>query len=210
MEKEIREEIAVYGGLVYAQGLVSGASGNLSARVDEDHILITPSGCHKGMLDPGDLLLYNLKTCQTIGETKIKPSSEIRMHTFVYQHRPDVQAVIHAHPPYAVALSVAGISLEALVLPEVILAMGAIVDCGYATPTTENVVHAMKQPVRTGHNALILARHGSVTLGETMQEAFCRLEIVEHVAKVTAIARSMGKVSPLPQKEIDELKNLIS
>ena len=210
MEKEIREEIAVYGGLVYAQGLVSGASGNLSARVDEDHILITPSGCHKGMLDPGDLLLYNLKTCQTIGETKIKPSSEIRMHTFVYQHRPDVQAVIHAHPPYAVALSVAGISLEALVLPEVILAMGAIVDCGYATPTTENVVHAMKQPVRTGHNALILARHGSVTLGKTMQEAFCRLEIVEHVAKVTAIARSMGKVSPLPQKEIDELKNLIS
>ena len=208
MEKEIREEIAVYGGLVYAQGLVSGASGNLSARVDKDHILITPSGCHKGMLDPRDLLLYNLKTCQTIGETKIKPSSEIRMHTFVYQHRPDVQAVIHAHPPYAVALSVAGISLEALVLPEVILAMGAIVDCGYATPTTENVVHAMKQPVRTGHNALILVRHGSVTLGETMQEAFCRLEIVEHVAKVTAIARSMGKVSPLPQKEIDELKNI--
>lgn len=208
MEKEIRKEIAVYGGLVYAQGLVSGASGNLSARVDEDHILITPSGCHKGMLDPRDLLLYNLKTCQTIGETKIKPSSEIRMHTFVYQHRPDVQAVIHAHPPYAVALSVAGISLEALVLPEVILAMGAIVDCGYATPTTENVVHAMKQPVRTGHNALILARHGSVTLGETMQEAFCRLEIVEHVAKVTAIARSMGKVSPLPQKEIDGLKNI--
>ena len=210
MEKEIREEIAVYGGLVYAQGLVSGASGNLSARVDEDHILITPSGCHKGMLDPRDLLLYNLKTCQTIGETKIKPSSEIRMHTFVYQHRPDVQAVIHAHPPYAVALSVAGISLEALVLPEVILAMGAIVDCGYATPTTENVVHAMKQPVRTGHNALVLARHGSVTLGKTMQEAFCRLEIVEHVAKVTAIARSMGKVSPLPSKEIDELKKLIS
>lgn len=210
MEKEIREEIAVYGGLVYAQGLVSGASGNLSARVDEDHILITPSGCHKGMLDPRDLLLYNLKTCQTIGETKIKPSSEIRMHTFVYQHRPDVQAVIHAHPPYAVALSVAGISLEALVLPEVILAMGAIVDCGYATPTTENVVHAIKQPVRTGHNALVLARHGSVTLGETMQEAFCRLEIVEHVAKVTAIARSMGKVSPLPSKEIDELKKLIS
>ena len=210
MEKEIREEIAVYGGLVYAQGLVSGASGNLSARVDEDHILITPSGCHKGMLDPRDLLLYNLRTCQTIGETKIKPSSEIRMHTFVYQHRPDVQAVIHAHPPYAVALSVAGISLEALVLPEVILAMGAIVDCGYATPTTENVVHTMKQPIRAGHNALILVRHGSVTLGKTMQEAFCRLEIVEHVAKVTAIARSMGKVSPLPPKEIDKLKNLIS
>ena len=205
MEKEIRGEIAAYGGLVYAQGLVSGASGNLSARVDEDHILVTPSGCHKGMLDATDLLLYNMKTCQTVGETKIKPSSEIRMHTFVYQHRPDVQAVIHAHPPYAVALSVAEISLEAVILPEVVLTLGAIVDCGYATPATENVVQAMKQAVQEGHNALILARHGSVTLGKTMQEAFCRLETLEHVAKVTAIAGSIGKVSPLPQKEIDEL-----
>ena len=209
-EKEIREEIAVYGRLVYAQGLVSGASGNISARVDEDHILITPSGCHKGMLDAADLLLYNLKTCQTVGETKINPSSEIRMHTFVYQHRPDVQAVIHAHPPYAVALSVAGISLDAVVLPEVVLALGAIVDCGYATPTTEKVVHAMKLPVQAGRNALILARHGSVTLGKTMQEAFCRLEILEHVAKVTAIARSVDKVTPLHRKEIDQLKKLIS
>lgn len=209
-ETEIREEIAAYGGLVYAQGLVSGASGNLSARVDEDHILITPSGCHKGMLDPGDLLLCHMKTGQTVGETRIKPSSEIRMHTFVYQHRPDVQAVIHAHPPYAVSLSVAGVSLEAVVLPEVVLSLGVIVDCGYATPTTEKVVHAMKQPVHAGGNALILARHGSVTFGKTMQEAFCRLEMVEHVAKVTAIARSIDKLTPLPKEEIDELKKLIS
>ena len=209
-ETEIREEIAAYGRLVYAQGLVSGASGNLSARVDEDHILITPGGCHKGMLDPGDLLLYHMKTGQTVGETRLKPSSEIRMHNFVYQHRPDVQAVIHAHPPYAVALSVAGVSLEALVLPEVVLSLGVIVDCGYATPATEKVVHAMKLPVHAGNNALILARHGSVTFGKTLQEAFCRLEMVEHVAKVTAIARSIDTLTPLPQKEIDELKKLIS
>ncbi len=209
IEKEIRKEIAAYGGLVYAQGLASGASGNLSARVDEDYILVTPSGCHKGMLHAADLLLYNMKTCQTAGETKIKPSSEIRMHTYVYRHRPDVQAVIHAHPPYVVALSVAGISLAEVVLPEVVLAIGAIVDCGYATPTTEDVVQVMKQPVQEGRNALILARHGSVTLGKTMQEAFCRLETVEHVAKVTAIARSIGNVSILPQEEINKLNKLV-
>jgi L-fuculose-phosphate aldolase len=210
MEKEIREEIAAYGGLVYAQGLASGASGNLSARVDEDHILVTPSGCHKGMLDAADLLLYNMKTCQTIGETKTEPSSEIRMHTYVYRHRPDVQAVIHAHPPYAVALSAAGVSLEEVVFPEVVLTLGVIVDCGYATPTTEDVVQVMKQPVQEGHNALILVRHGSVTLGKTMQEAFCRLETVEHVAKVTAIARPIGEVSTLSQEEINKLKKLTS
>jgi L-fuculose-phosphate aldolase len=207
-EKEIREEIVAYGGLAYAQGLVSGASGNLSARVDEDHILVTPSGCHKGMLNTADLLLYNIKTCQTVDKTRIKPSSEIRMHTYVYEHRPDIQAVIHAHPPHAVALSVAGISLEEIVLPEVILALGFIVDCGYATPTTEDVVQAMKRPLLEGHNALILARHGSVTLGKTMQEAFSRLETVEHVAKITAIARSFGKVHGLPKEEISKLKKL--
>ena len=209
MEKKIREEIAAYGGLVYAQGLVSGASGNLSARVDQDHILVTPSGCHKGMLRATDLLLYNIKTCQTVGEAKIKPSSEIRIHAYVYQHRPDVQAVIHAHPPYAVALSVAGISLQEVVLPEAILAVGVIVDCGYATPTTTDVVHALKQPIQEGHNAFILTRHGSVTLGKTMREAFCRLETVEHVAQVTAIARSVGNVTSLEQEEINKLKKLI-
>ena len=209
-EKEIREEIAAYGRLVYAQGLVSGASGNLSARVDAEHILVTPSGCHKGMLDATDLVLYDMQSCEVRGDSVCKPSSEIRMHTYVYQHRPDIQAVIHAHPPYAVALSVAGGSLQEVVLPEVVLAIGVIVDCGYATPTTEDVVHAMKQAVQEGHNALILARHGSVTMGKTMQEAFSGLETVEHVAKVTAIAKSLGTVTCLPQKEIDKLNKLIS
>ena len=206
-ETKIREEIAAYGRLLYAQGLVSGASGNLSARVDEDHILITPSGCHKGMLEAADVLLYNMNTCQTIGESAIEPSSEIRMHTFVYKHRPGVRAVIHAHPPYAVALSVAGVSLSEVVLPEVVLALGAIVDCGYATPTTEEVVQALRQPVQEGHNALVLARHGSVTLGKNMQEAFCRLETIEHAAKVTAIAHAAGKVTCLAQEDLCKLKN---
>jgi L-fuculose-phosphate aldolase len=206
-ETELREEIAAYGRLVYAQGLVSGASGNLSARIDEGHILITPSGCHKGMLEAADVLLYNLNTCQTTGGSGGKPSSEIHMHTFVYRHRPGVQAVIHAHPPYVVALSVAGISLSEVILPEVVLALGAIVDCGYATPTTEEVVQALGQPVQEGHNALVLARHGSVTLGKNMQEAFCRLETIEHVAKVTAIAHAAGKVTCLAQEDLCKLKN---
>jgi L-fuculose-phosphate aldolase len=206
-ETEIREEIAAYGRLLYAQGLVSGASGNLSARLDEDHILITPSGCHKGMLEAADALLYDMNTCRVIGSSGTKPSSEIRMHTFVYRHRPGVQAVIHAHPPYAVGLSVAGISLSEVILPEVVLAVGAIVDCGYATPTTEAVVQALQQPVQAGHNALVLARHGSVTLGKNMQEAFCRLETIEHAAKVTAIAHSVGRVTCLAQEDLRKLKN---
>jgi len=208
-ETGIRAEIAAYGKWVYAQGLLSGASGNLSMRVDMDHILITPSGCHKGMLNPADMLLYHMKSGRTVGKAMGKPSSEIRMHSYVYQHRPDVQAVIHAHPPYAVALTVAGVSLQEPVLPETVLAVGTIVDCGYATPTTEDVVLAMKQPVLDGHNALILARHGSVTLGNTMQEAFCRLELVEHVAKVTAIAKSVGKTTHLPQEEIKRLQAMV-
>lgn len=208
MEKEIREEIATYCKLAYEQGFVPGASGNLSGRLDEHLILITPSCSHKGMLKAADLLLFDIGSGKVIQKDMNEPSSEIRMHAHVYLQRPDVQAVIHAHPPYAVALSVIGMSLQEVVLPEAVLALGTIVDCGYATPTTEDVVRVMKQPVKEGVNALMLARHGSVTMGESIHEAFGRLETLEHVARVTAIAGSLCKIASLPQKEIKKLQKL--
>jgi len=208
MEKALREEISAYGRLVYAQGLTSGTSGNLSARLDANHILVTASGCHKGMLAEKDVLLYDLQSGKVISKTPCSPSSEIRMHACVYQHRPEIGAVIHAHPPYLVALSVANLSLQEVVLPEAVLALGAVVDCGYATPTTEDVIQAMKPYVQEGHTSFALARHGSVTIGKDMNEAFCRLETLEHVAKVTAIASAIDHVTFLPQQEVEKLKKI--
>ncbi len=208
MEKEIQEEIIAYGRLLYAQGLVSGASGNISVRLDADRILVTRSGCHKGMLTASDIVAYNTKSNRVVTEGSTKPSSEFRMHTHIYARQPKVQAVIHAHPPCAVALSVAGVSLEKVVLPETVLALGAIADCGYATPTTNDVVEIIKKPVLSGAKAMILARHGSVTTGSSLHEAFCRLETVEHLAKVISIAGSLGKIESLTSKEIKKLQKI--
>jgi L-fuculose-phosphate aldolase len=96
-----------------------------------------------------------------------------------------------------------------VVLPESVLTIGSIVDCGYATPTTEEVVNVMKPAIQDGHNAVILARHGSVTLGKSLEEAFNHLETLEHVAKVTAIAKSVGPLTGLPPKEINKLRKMI-
>ena len=212
MIKEIKAEAEIidHGRLAYEQGFISGASGNLSIRLDEKRILVTASGVHKGRLSKEDLILFDIQESRTIGAALQKPSSEIRMHAAVYHNREDVHAVIHAHPPYAVALSVVGMSLAEVVLPEAVLAIGPIVDCGYATPATEGVVKVLQPAIKNGHNAIVLKRHGSVTLGKTMVEAFNRLETLEHVAKVTAIAKSIGKVTGLPDNEVSKLLQLIS
>jgi L-fuculose-phosphate aldolase len=201
-------EIIEWGRLAYEKGLLSGASGNLSIRLSNNRILITPSGVSKGHLLQKDLIQYDLKKSKPVGAPGRKPSSEIRMHAFIYQHRKEVNAVLHAHPPYAVALSVAGVSLERAILPESLFAFGTPVICPYATPTTQDVVSAIRPAVLEGRPAMILARHGSITLGQTMAEAFMRLETLEHVAKVTAVARSIGKVTALSKKEIQKIENI--
>jgi L-fuculose-phosphate aldolase len=206
---QIKRELIEWGRIAYDKGFLDGASGNLSMRLSGQRILITPSGISKGRLKPDDLIQYDIQKEKSVGKAGRRPSSEIRMHTFIYQHRNDVQAVLHAHPVYAVALSVAGISLEKAILPESVFALGTIVTCPYATPTTQDVVDVIQTAVAAGHSALILARHGSITLGKTMEEALMRLETLEHVAKVTAVARFIGNVRALPKKEIQKIEKLL-
>jgi L-fuculose-phosphate aldolase len=196
--------------VAYEKGFLSGASGNLSIRLNSSQILITPSGISKGRLAQKDLIRYDIEKNKPIGKSAHKPSSEIRMHTFIYQHRKDVNAVLHAHPVYAVALSVAGISLEKPILPESVFALGSIVTCPYATPTTRDVVNSIRPSILAGRQAVILARHGTITLGKTMQEAYLCLETLEHVAKVTAVAHSIGKATALPKKEIQKIGQLLT
>jgi len=200
--------MTAYGELLYAQGLLTGASGNISTRLDAHRILITPGGCHKGMLTASELVVIDMKSGKVLSEGSAMPSSELRMHTYIYAQQPAVQAVIHAHPPYVVALGIAGVSLEKAILPESVLALGSIADCGYATPTTDAVVEAIMTPVQSGAKALVLDRHGSVTMGSNLHEAFCRLETLEHLAKVVAIAGSLNEIEGLPADEIKKLQKL--
>jgi L-fuculose-phosphate aldolase len=191
-----------------ARGLVAAMDGNVSCRVGETSILVTPSGKPKGELRPFDLLLVDHHGRVLAGEGK--PSSELRMHLLVYRERPDVSAIVHAHPSMLTAMTLAGIPFLSDALPEVRLTIGHVPTAPYATPTTDEVPASIA-PFVKGHQAILLERHGSLTLGKTMKEACYRLEKLEHAAHTLYYAGLLlGKVpSALPPEALERLDELV-
>ncbi len=187
-----------------ALGFFPGTSGNLSARLDDEHILLTPSARPKGQLHPEELLIVDLEGRVRQGMRGLRPTSEAPMHLEVYRQRADVEAVIHAHPAAAVALTVAGISLEEPILPEVLLLLGPVPTTAYATPSSEENRLAIADLIRD-HDVLLLARHGSLTLGRDLDEAAQRLEVLEHAAHTLLWAHMLGSVTPLPAEALSKL-----
>lgn len=204
-ESSIRNQIVEVGRKLAAKGLVAATDGNISFRIDTNKIVITPSGVHKGDLAVDDLILIDLDGKKLSGRGE--PSTETPMHTMVYKERGDVKAVIHAHPPCATALSVAGVTLAACVIPEVVITMGAIPTSEYATPCTEEGAEVIKELVRES-DAIILDRHGSLTIGENLEAAYFKLEKLEHAAHVTMMARLLGKIRVLSDEEVAKLVRL--
>lgn len=190
--------------MIYERGYIAGADGNVSVRVDADRVLVTPSGRHKGFLEPRDLVM--VAADGTIMEGA-RPTSELGMHLEIYRRRADVRAVVHAHPPHVVALSLAGVSLATHTLPELVFQVGSVRHAGYATPTTDEVVRAIRKPIQE-RDAVVLDRHGTVTVGRNLQEAFNLLETIEHTARIVWLARAIGPVHPLPAAEVERLCRL--
>jgi L-fuculose-phosphate aldolase len=197
----VREEAALRQELMWIcrrleeKGLIAATDGNVSCRIGEDQLLITPSGKSKGELQPEDFLVVDLR-----GETVSgagKPSSEIRMHLLVYQERPEIRAVVHAHPPLLTAFTLAGIPFMAEALPEVWMTIGPVPTAPYATPTTQEVPDSIIPFVKS-HQAILLERHGTLTLGKTAKEAYMRLEKLEHAAHTLLYARLLSSQSPTP------------
>ncbi|HJZ87902.1 MAG TPA: class II aldolase/adducin family protein [Polyangia bacterium] len=204
-EREIRRQIAELSRHAYERGYIGPGDGNISAKVGQDRIAVTPSGLHKGKLSEHDILIVTLSGEKLAGRGK--KTSEFMMHELCYRERPDVGAVVHAHPKYATALALAGVSLAQCILSESCITLGAIVTAPYATPTTDEVPNTLRPIVRCT-NAIILNRHGALTLGRTLQEAYDRLEIVEHSAHITHAARTIGPVAPLPEPEVKKLQDI--
>ena len=146
-EQALREEIVRVGRLMYERGLVVGIDGNVSARLDEDHVLCTPSGLCKGMMAPEQLIVVDMEGHKvesgTTASRDLRPTSEVPMHLEVYRQRPDIDGVVHAHPPITVALSIAGVSLADCMLPEVIVNLGLVPTTEYATPASEENARAI-------------------------------------------------------------------
>ena len=193
-ESALREEIAFVCRRMYDKDLICAGDGNVSARLAPDRILITPSGIHKGFLQPEQLMVVNQRG-DVIDGSGFRPTSELLMHLEAYHQREDIGAVVHAHPPIAIALSIAGVDQDAYVLPEVIVTLGRIPTTAYATPSSSENADAIRSLIRD-HDALLLQRHGSLTVGATPMEAFMRLETVEQNARMRYMLATLGVDDP--------------
>ena len=201
-----RELICRVGGLLYDRGYAAANDGNLSVRVGEDRLLITPSGVGKGRMTPDMLLVTDLDGQVVEGDRH--PSSETKMHLMVYRRRPDAGAVVHAHPPVSTAFAVCRRGLETPYLAELAAGLGTV-PCtpSFAMLSTDEVPESV-EPYLPDHNAVLLANHGALAWGADLWEAFDRLETVEHTAKIVLNAEALGGGVPLTAEEVARLKSL--
>jgi L-fuculose-phosphate aldolase len=207
-ESQLRHEIVHVGQLMYKKGLISSSEGNISALLGSERILITPSGVHKGFLEPAQLLIVDHDGQQIgprVGSARnLKPTSELPLHLEVYRQRKDIRAIVHAHPPITIALSIASIPMAECLLPEVIVFLGLIPTVAYATPASVELASSVRQLI-SYHDALVLERHGALTIGSTPMESFMRLEIVEQNARISFMLAQLGARKPLPPNEVEKL-----
>ena len=201
----VRHQIISIGHRLWQQGMMPGGDGNISARIKPRMVLITASGVSKGALTNDDIIVLDAEQKRLGG--KGEPSTEIDLHMLAYQLRNDVNAVVHAHPPFATALSSAGIELPYDLLPEVAIKIGRIPTAPFALPSTGDVAKVAGDYIKK-YNAFLLEKHGAVALGRNLQEAFMRMELVEHLARVTFYVKLLGKYEPISPQDIEKLEKL--
>ncbi len=204
-EREWRDEIIHVCRLMWEKDYLAATDGNVSVRLDEDRFLVTPSGFSKGHLKPEQLLVIDWDA-NVVGplygaNRHLRPSSEIILHLEAYRRRPDIRSVVHAHPPMAVALSIAGISLAQCMLPEVVMTLGLIPTTAYATPASPEGAQVIAGIIEH-YDALILQRHGSVTVGESPWKAYLKLEKLEHTALITKTLAELNRLNPMKPDEV--------
>jgi L-fuculose-phosphate aldolase len=186
-------------------GLIAGADGNVAVRLGPDRALVTPTGLIKAELTAEDIVEVDLTGRRVCGARG--PSSELDMHLRILRGRPEVGAVVHAHPPVATAFGVAGLAFDDCVLPELIFQLGHVPLAPYGAPGTPDLGEAL-EPYIAKYDAVILANHGAVTMGPTLSDARIRMESLEHAAKVIFAARMLGQVTPLQRSEVERLEEM--
>jgi L-fuculose-phosphate aldolase len=203
-EEEIRQEVVRVCRMLHRKNYLAATDGNVSVRLG-DRLLVTPSGINKGLMEPEQLVTVDLTGKVLAGEGR--PTSELRMHLLAYELRPDVSAVVHAHLPYATACTLAGIDLLEPILPEVVITLGGIPTAPYATPGTEEVPAAIRDFLQE-YDAILLFRHGAMTVGREVMDAYNKMETLEHTARIVLAARLQGPLPPLPEAEVEKLRRL--
>lgn len=202
-EARLRQAICRIGELCYRRGFLAGADGNVSAKLGDGTILITPAGAMKGFLEPHHLAHVDDRGELVDGGPRC--STEVGIHLVAYAERPEMRAVVHAHPPHAVALSIAGVDMQMPLIPEIVVTIGGIPTAPYGTPGTEELPESIRAIVRCS-DTVLMRNHGSVTLGANLMDAYKKLDMLEHTARILAIAHSVnGGVEPLPEEAVRKL-----
>ncbi|MCI0707955.1 MAG: class II aldolase/adducin family protein [Ignavibacteriae bacterium] len=187
---------------LYERGLVTATDGNVSARLANGNIFSTPAFLNKGRVAESDLVEVKLDGTPVTLDRKV--STEVGMHLFIYRQRADVQAVVHAHPTYATGFATARVPLSDRLFPEVIVGIGTIPLADYATPSTQEVADSLAPYVQTA-TAILLTNHGAVTYGTTLDEAYFKMEKLEHAAHIQFVAHMLGGEKPLTNEELEKL-----
>ncbi|HUB33730.1 MAG TPA: class II aldolase/adducin family protein [Bryobacteraceae bacterium] len=201
-EREYREDICQIGRLVFQKGWVAANDGNISIRLDPERVLATPTGVCKGMMHPDDLIITDIDGNKLSG--RLERTSEFAMHATVYRLRPDIRAVVHAHPPVATGFATAGKPLNLALLPEVVIGLGCVPLADYGLPGTPALTEPML-PLIPKYDALLMANHGAVCYGEDVFKAYFRMETMEHFARIQLVAELLGGPKVLPRQEVDKL-----
>ena len=204
MKRQIKEEIATIGKRLYEHELNGSYGGNFSVR-DEEYIYITPSGVPKDELDYSDILVIDFSGNVLEGEGK--PSTEILFHIKIYKVRSDVNAIIHAHPPYATGFAIANYPIPNDVHEESTLILGDVPVIPYEITSSKELAENIGKAIQD-HNALLLANHGALTVGDTLERAFRRMEELENLCKMLTVANMLGGAKPIPQGKLQNLLEL--
>jgi L-fuculose-phosphate aldolase len=207
LEADLRRRIIELAGLMYANRYIHGRAGNLSARLSDGNILTTPAGVKKADLQSEELVVVDPRGDKMRGKPGLKPTSELPMHLEVYEQRPEVQAVIHAHPIHSIALSLTDLTLEDPYIAEALVLLGPVPTTPYATPSSTENRDAIAGLI-ADHDAILLAHHGSLTIGRNLDEAYERLEVLEHSAEALLLASQLGRARQIPAREVDKLMRM--
>jgi L-fuculose-phosphate aldolase len=203
-EYEIRNQICEIGRRIYSNGFVAANDGNISVKINNNEIITTPTGVSKGYMTPEMLCKVRMNGEITSANGKYKPSSEMRMHLRIYEKRPDVKAVVHAHPPYATSFAIAGIPLDKPIMAEAVVTLGYVPIAEYGTPSTDQVPDAIEKYLQS-FDAMLLENHGALSYGEDLMSAYFKMESLEFYAKITYLTTQLGGAKLLNESQVGDL-----
>lgn len=206
-ESAARDLMLDIGRRLWTRGFIASNDGNISVRISDNELLITPTGVSKGFMS-GDMIIRITMDGKVVSPVNnYRPSSEYKMHVQIYKERDDVKSVVHAHPPYCTSFAVAGIPLDKCTIPEAILTLGSVPIAPYGTPSTAELPDSIKEYIKKS-DAILLANHGALTAGVDLLTAYNRMETLEHTAKILHLAIGLGNVNVLSKEHVEKLMDI--